>query len=197
MNETLLRHWWLLGLRGLLAIGFGVLTLVWPAITLVTLAVLFAAFALVGGATWTFAALRNRKTDERWWVLLILGVVSLAAGVVAALYPALTAVVLVLLVGANALVSGVVDLAVALRVRRYLHGEWLLALNGVACIIFGVLVLLFPAGLGALALAWMIGLYAILTGILLTVLSLKVRKWSRLNEARSSPAAGAVAPSEP
>lgn len=192
MNETLLRHWWLLALRGAIAILFGVLTLVWPVVTLISLAALFAAFALVGGAVWTFGAIKNRKVDSRWWMLLILGAVSMAAGVVATLHPAMTMLVLILLVGANALVTGVMDIVVAVRLRKYMKGEWLLMLSGTASILFGLIVLLFPLGAGALALAWFIGCYALFTGILLLVLAWRVRTWSRINAGRSSPAAGAV-----
>ena len=192
MNETLLRHWWLLALRGAIAILFGVLTLVWPVVTLISLAALFAAFALVGGAVWTFGAIKNRKVDSRWWVLLILGAVSMAAGVIATLHPAMTMLVLILLVGANALVTGVMDIVVALRLRKYMTGEWLLMLSGAASILFGLIVLLFPLGAGAVALAWFIGCYALFTGILLLVLAWRVRTWSRINAGRSSPASGAV-----
>ena len=190
MNETLLRSWWLLALRGAVAIVFGLLAILWPAITLATLAALFASFALLAGAVWIFGAVRNRARDERWWVHLLLGAFSVGAGTIAALYPGVTIVALVLLVGANALVTGVLDIVIALRVRRHIKGEWLLGLNGAASIAFGLLVLLFPLGAGALALAWLVGLYAILTGAVLLALSLKVRTWSRINAPRSSPAAG-------
>lgn len=171
---------------------FGVLALAWPAITLITLTALFAAFALLAGASWTFGAVANRRHDKRWWLPLLFGVVSMAAGVLAVVNPALTILTLVLVMGANALVSGVIDITVAVRVRRYLKGEWLLAANGVIAMVFGVIVLLFPAGAGALALAWMTGLYALLTGALLLVLAWQVRGWTRLNGGRSSPPAGAT-----
>ena len=190
MNETLLRSWWLLALRGVIALAFGTAAILMPAITLATLAALFAAFALLAGAVWIFGAVRNRMGDDRWWVHLLLGALSVGAGMIAALYPGVTIVALVLLVGANALVTGVLDLVVALRVRKHIKGEWLLVLNGIASLVFGILVLLFPLGAGALALAWLIGLYAILTGAVLLALSLKVRSWSRINAPRSSPAAG-------
>lgn len=192
MNQTLLHAWWMLALRGVIAILFGVLALAWPAVTLLSLGVLFAAFALAGGATWTFGAVQHRKADEHWWVLLLLGVASLAAGFVAALYPGLTAVALVILVGANALVSGFIDIAVAIRLRKLMRGEWLLVLSGIVSLLFGTYLLLFPMGAGALALAFVIGVYAIVTGLLMLVLALRVRSWSRLNEARSGPPAGAV-----
>jgi uncharacterized membrane protein HdeD (DUF308 family) len=192
MSETLLRSWWLLGLRGAIAVLFGLAAVAWPAITLLTLAALFTAFALLAGAVWIFGAVRHRKADQRWWVMLLLGLFSVVAGVVAALHPALTTVALILLIGANALVSGVLDIVVALRVRKYMKGELLLILSGIASIAFGLIVLLFPTGAGALALAWMTGFYALFTGLLLLALALQVRSWSRINKGRSSGQAGAV-----
>lgn len=192
MNQTLLKSWWLLALRGTIAILFGAAAIVWPAITLATLAALFAAFALLAGALWVFGAVRHRSTDERWWVMLLLGAFSVLAGIGAMLFPALTTVALILLVGANALVSGVLDIVLALRMRQYIKGELLLVLSGAASVLFGALVLLFPLGAGALALAWLVGLYAIATGAMLLALSFSVRSWSRLNAPRSSPPAGAA-----
>jgi uncharacterized membrane protein HdeD (DUF308 family) len=125
-------------------------------------------------------------------LLLLLGVFSVGAGIVAALHPAMTIVALILLMGANALVAGVLDIVVALRVRKYMTGEWLLMLSGIASLAFGLIVLMFPAGAGALALAWLTGLYALLTGALLLALAFQVRAWSRINQGRSSGPAGAV-----
>ncbi len=192
MNETILRHWWMLALRGAIAIIFGLLAIMLPGPTLLSLAALFAAFALVGGAVWTFGAIRHRKTDDQWWILLVLGLASMVVGTIAMAHPALTTLVLIMLIGANALVSGVVDIIIAVRVRKYIHGEWLLALSGIASIVFGLVVFVFPLGAGALALAWLIGVYALITGIILIALSVRVRAWSRIHEGRSSPAAGAV-----
>lgn len=190
MSETLLRSWWLLAVRGAIALLFGMAAMLWPAITLITLGALFAGFALLAGAVWVFGAVQHRKADQRWWVLLLLGIFSVGAGVVAALHPALTVVALILLIGANALVSGVLDILVALRVRKYMKGELLLMLSGIASIVFGLIVLMFPTGAGALA--WLTGAYAIFTGALLLALALQVRQWSRLNRGRSSGQAGAV-----
>jgi uncharacterized membrane protein HdeD (DUF308 family) len=192
MNETLLQSWWMLALRGTIAIVFGATAIFWPAITLMTLAVLFAAFALLGGVVWMVGAVRNRHADRRWWVLLLLGLFSVAAGIIAVLYPALTMLALIVLLGANALVTGVFDIIVALRVRKHIKGELLLVLSGVASIVFGAIVLLFPTGAGALALAWLVGLYAMVTGAMLLALSLNVRSWARVNAPRSSPPAGAT-----
>ena len=192
MSETLLRSWWLLGLRGAIAVLFGASAILWPAITLVTLGALFTAFSLLAGAVWIFGAVRHRASDQRWWVLLLLGAFSVGAGVIAALQPGLTVVALILLIGANALVSGLLDIVVAVRMRKYMKGEVLLILSGAASVVFGLVVLLFPTGAGALALAWMTGFYAIITGALLLALAFQVRTWSRINAGRSSGPAGAV-----
>lgn len=192
MNDALLQTWWLLALRGLVALLFGAVAIVWPAITLATLALLFAAYGMLAGAVWIFGAVAHRASDRRWPVLLLMGILSAAAGAIAALYPGLTALALVLLMGANALVSGVIEIVLAVRLRTRIKGEPLLALSGAVSVVFGVVVLLFPLGAGALALAWMVGLYAMLTGAMLLALSLQVRAWSRAHQGRSSPPAGAV-----
>lgn len=190
MNGTLVRSWWMLALRGLVAFAFGVLAVMFPALTLSWLAALFAAFALLSGAVWVFGAAGNRKADEQWWVLLLLGLASMGAGTVAALHPALTILVLILLIGANALVTGVLDIVVAVRLREQIEGELLLAASGLASILFGVIVFLFPVGVGGLAIAWLIGLYAMVTGGLMLALAWRLRAWGRLGEGRSGAAAG-------
>lgn len=180
MNDTLLRYWWMLALRGGIAIAFGLLALLLPGLTLLSLIALFAAYALFGGAVWTIGAIKNRKLDDHWWLLLMAGLAGVGAGLIALLHPALTALVLILLIGANALVTGVLDIVIAVRLRRRLRGEWLLVLSGIASIVFGTVVFLYPLGAGALALVWMVGIYAIATGLLLFILALRVRAWARL-----------------
>lgn len=179
MNETLMRDWWMLALRGAIAIAFGALALLLPGITLLSLVALFAVFAIFSGAVWTFGAIKNRKVDDHWWVLLMAGLAGIGAGLIALVHPALTALVLILLIGANALVTGVLDIIVAVRLRKRIQGEMLLVLSGLASIVFGTIVFLYPLGAGALALVWLVGAYAIATGILLLVLSLRLRGLAR------------------
>lgn len=191
MNDTLLRNWWLLVARGAIAIVFGVLAIAWPAVTLLTLTALFAAFTLLGGAVWIVGAIKYRGMDRHWWMPMLLGIVSVAVGVLATFNPAITLLTLILLMGANAVVSGVLDIVIAIRVRKLIRGEWLLLLSGLVSIVFGLIVLLFPLGAGAVMLATLIGVYAILTGVLLLCLAVRVRSWSRSAGAgRASPAAG-------
>jgi len=175
--------WWMLVLRGTAALVFGVLALAWPGITLLVLVALFAAYALISGVAAVAGAIRARATDRRWWVVLLLGLVSVAAGVLAVFMPAITALALVLLMGANALVTGVLEIILAVRLRRQIRGEWLLGLAGLLSVVFGVLVLLFP-GPGALALVWLIAVWAIAIGILLLAAGFSLRKRTRAAERR-------------
>jgi uncharacterized membrane protein HdeD (DUF308 family) len=118
-------------------------------------------------------AWRNRSSRGQWW-LALLGVVGVAAGIITLFYPGITALALVLIMGANAVVSGALEISMAVRLRREIRGEWLLGLAGAVSIAFGVLVFLFP-GAGALALVWLIAVYAILSGVLFIALGLRLR----------------------
>ena len=174
MDEVISRTWWVLALQGLCALVFGILALLWPGITLLWLVVLFAAYALIAGAAAVVGAVNNRKSEEYWWLLLFLGLVSIAAGVIAVLHPDLTALVLVLLMGANALVSGVLQIVIAIQLRKVIEGEWLMVAAGIVSIAFGILVFLYP-GAGALAMVWLISIYAVATGILLLAVAFRLK----------------------
>jgi uncharacterized membrane protein HdeD (DUF308 family) len=174
MNASLFQSWWILALRGVIGILFGVLALTWPDLTLLALVALFAAYALLSGAVSVIGAVRNRARDDDWWLVLLLGLVGIGAGVIAIVHPTLTALVLVLVMGANALITGVLDIVAAIRMRKVIRDEWMLVLSGIASIVFGVLVFLFP-GAGALAMVWLISAYALVTGALMLVLAFRVR----------------------
>jgi uncharacterized membrane protein HdeD (DUF308 family) len=178
MEQLLSRTWWVLALRGAVAMLFGILALVWPGITLLVLVSLFAAFALLVGAVIVVGALRNRTMDRGWWLMMILGVVSLAVGTIAVVRPEATLFALILLMAANALVTGALDIAVAIRLRKEIEHEWLLILTGALAVVFGVLVLMFPPA-GALALTFFVSFYAMATGILLLVLAFRARRWQK------------------
>jgi len=178
MENIFLRAWWVPALRGLLGIAFAVLAIAWPRLTLLSLVVLFAAYAVLAGAASLAGALRHRAGGDLRWDAVILGLVSIGAGLVAAYHPAATALVLVLIMGANALVVGVLDILAAVRLRKAIAGERLLALAGLASIVFGALVFARP-GAGALALVWLVSLYAFITGALLLGLGLRMRALGR------------------
>lgn len=186
MKDVLTRSWWMLALRGVVAIVFGALAIAMPGLTLLWLVALFAAFALLGGAAYVFGAARARG-HEGWGVMLVIGIVSVVAGVLAVLYPGLTALTLILLMGANALLTGVLDIVAAVRLRRQITHEWLLVAAGVVSIVFGAIVIIFP-GAGALALIWFVSFYAVLTGVLLLAVAFRARRWQRDEQMGATPA---------
>jgi uncharacterized membrane protein HdeD (DUF308 family) len=174
MKDMLTRSWRMLALRGVIAILFGVLALGWPDLTLLALAALFAAYALLTGVVLVSGSAYIRKSNEDWWLPLMIGLVSLGAGAIAIVHPGLTALVLVLVIGADAIITGVLDIATAIRLRKTIPNQGLLTLNGIASIAFGVMIFLFP-GAGAPAVVWLISLYAILSGILLLAFAFRLR----------------------
>ena len=171
--DSLTRNWWAVALRGLAGILFGIITFVSPAISLAALVLLFGAYAFADGVLSIVSAVRRRGAD-RWWLLLLQGIVGIGAGVVTLLWPGITAIALLFVIAAWALVGGALQVAAAIRLRKVITGEWLLALGGVLTIALGVLLVLFP-GPGALALVIWIGAYAFVFGILLLVLGFKLR----------------------
>jgi uncharacterized membrane protein HdeD (DUF308 family) len=172
--DLLQTTWWVVVLRGVAALLFGVLALMWPGLTLLVLVALFGAYALVDGLMNIGGALERRRRYDRWWVLLIEGIAGVLAGILTFMWPAITAAVLVLLIAARAIVVGVFEVVAAIRLRREIAGEWLLAAAGILSVVFGLLLFLFP-GAGALAISWLIGWYALIAGALLTVLGFRLR----------------------
>ena len=170
--------WWALVLRGLAAIGFGVLAFLWPHITLTALVFLWGAYALVDGVLAIAAGVKSHGENKRWWVLLLEGILGVAAGVIAFVIPGITALVLLIVIAAWAMVTGVFEIAAAIQLRKFIKGEWLLALAGVASVLFGFALLLNPSA-GAIALVWLIGAYAIVFGVLLIGLGLRLHSLVR------------------
>jgi uncharacterized membrane protein HdeD (DUF308 family) len=172
---ALARWWWAFILRGILAIVFGVLAFLAPLWSLAILVALFAAWALIDGVTSVWTGIRTRSTDRNWWLELVEGVVSILAGVVALLLPLeVAADALVLVIAAWAIVTGAVEIWSAIRLREEIEGEVWLALAGVASILFGLVLFLFPAA-GALSLVWLIGSGAIAFGAFLVLLGWRLR----------------------
>ncbi len=170
--------WWALVLRGLAAIGFGLLAFLWPHITLTALVFLWGAYALVDGVLAIGAGVKSHGENKRWWVLLLEGILGVAAGVIAFVIPGITALVLLIVIAAWAMVTGVFEIAAAIQLRKYIKGEWLLALAGVASVLFGFALILNP-GAGALALVWLIGAYAIVFGVVLIGFGLRLHSLVR------------------
>jgi len=166
---------WALVVRGLVAIAFAILTFVWPRVTLGAIVILFAVYALVDGAAGIAGALKERS---RGWAPLVGGIVSVVAAIVTFLQPALTLLALVTLVAIWAITRGVLDIVAAIRLRREIEGEWLLAVGGAMSILFGVLVFAAPRA-GALVTAWWIAIYALVMGLVLLVCGVNLRNLAK------------------
>ena len=171
--DGLAKNWWAVSLRGLAGILFGIITFLAPGISLAALVLLFGAYAFADGVLAIVSAVRRRGTD-RWWLLLLEGLVGIAAGILTILWPGVTALALLYVIAAWALVTGAFEIAAAIRLRKAISGEWLLALSGVLSIALGVLLILAP-GPGALALVIWIGAYAFVFGALLFALGLRLK----------------------
>jgi uncharacterized membrane protein HdeD (DUF308 family) len=170
-------------LRGAAAILFGVLTFVWPGITLLALVFLFGVYAIVNGAINLTLSGRGPAGEPRWGSMALESVASIVAGVLAVVWPGITAIVLLLLIASWAIVTGGMQIIAAIRLRKQIRNEWLLAVMGVLSVVFGVLLFIAP-GAGALALVIWIGAYAVVFGALLIALGLKLRGWGRAPERR-------------
>jgi uncharacterized membrane protein HdeD (DUF308 family) len=178
MRIAIVNNWWSPVIRGLVAILLGIITLAWPGITLGALVLLFGAYALIDGIFCIVGAWRASKAHERWGVLVFEGVAGILAAVVTFVWPGITALALVFVVAAWAIVTGVFEIAAAIRLRKYIKGEWLLILLGVASVVFGVLLAASPL-LGALVLAIWLGVYALIFGGMLVGLGLRLRTWAQ------------------
>src|SRR5262244_1728808 len=170
---VLVRNWWALGLRGALAVLFGVAAFVVPGLTMAFLIALFGAYALIDGVLAIVAGVKAAEHHERFGSLLLRGILGIAAGLVAFILPAATAVVLTLMIGAWAVVTGVLEIVAAVHLHRA-HGEWLLILNGALSVLFGLLLVVTPA-LGILTLVWIIGAYSIVFGVVMLTLAFRLR----------------------
>ena len=174
LRDVLARYWWLILLRGIAAIIFGVLAFVWPGITLVTLVLLFGAFTLVDGVLALGHAIMGGNAGSRWWLALI-GVLGILVGLMAFVRPGYFALVLLVFMASWAIVLGVFQIIGAIRLRKEIDNEWAIGLSGALSVLFGVVLLVAP-GAGALAFIWVIGAYAVVFGILLVMAALKLKK---------------------
>ena len=177
IRHALKRGWWLLALAGVVAILFGVIAFAWPAPTVLVLMVLFGCLALVYGVFATFGSLTNRVAYEHWWLTLLGGLASIAVGILAFVWPGLTALVLLYLIAAWAVVLGILGIVMAVRLRKQIKGELILILCGIISVLFGLVAFIWPVA-GALTILWLIALYAIFMGVLLLALAYRARSWS-------------------
>ncbi|MFO0590556.1 MAG: HdeD family acid-resistance protein [Polyangiaceae bacterium] len=173
LSLAIARNWWVLLLRGVLALALGILAFAWPGMTLFVLVALFGAYMLVDGVAAIALGVGARHEGRNWWEMALVGALGIAAGVVAFFWPGITALALVVIIGVAAIVRGVVEIGAAIRLRRLIEHEWLLGLAGVVSIAFGVLLLMRP-GIGMLALLWWFGIWAMVFGVVAIAQSLRL-----------------------
>ena len=174
MLQALTKNWWLILLRGLCAIVFGALAFAWPGITLVTLVLLYGAFALVDGLFAIAAAIMGGAPAPRWW-LAVIGLLGISAGIVTFAWPGMTTLLLLMFIAFWAIATGVMQIIGAIRLRKEIDNELFLILGGILSVVFGIVMLAQP-GAGALALVFVIGGYAIVYGVLLVAFSLRLHR---------------------
>jgi len=171
LGLALARNWWLIALRGVLGVIFGVIALIMPVATILALVLLFSAYMLVDGAIAIYAAIRAARKKEGWGFLLFQGIASLAAAAIALVWPGLTVVAFILLIAAWSIVSGCLMLAAAMQTEQ---ARWWLVLGGAAALLYGILMIVAPLA-GAVVLTWWLGAFALMFGVALIILSLKLR----------------------
>jgi uncharacterized membrane protein HdeD (DUF308 family) len=171
----LAEYWWLLLLRGIAAIAFGILALMWPGLTLLTLIFLWGAYAIVDGvlALWEAVSGGSSEIAPRWW-LAVVGIAGILAGLVAFFWPGMTALVLLLFIAIWAIIIGLLQIWGAIRLRNEIQGEWLLILIGLLSVVLGIALIAQP-GAGAPALVWLIGWFAILEGCIFVALAFRLK----------------------
>jgi uncharacterized membrane protein HdeD (DUF308 family) len=175
------KNWWVLLLRGIVAVLFGILAITRPGITLAVLILLFGAYALVDGCFALVAAIGGWRHREDRWLLLLEGFIGIGAGILTLSAPGITTVALLFFIATWALATGVLRIVAAIRLRKEITGEVWLALSGIASVIFAFLVMMNPAA-GALAMAWLIGWYALFLGAMLVMLSIKLHNLRELGD---------------
>ncbi len=185
MSAALAQNWWAIALRGVFAIVFGIVALVLPGATMLALVLLFAAYMLLDGIFAIVAGVRAIRRQDRWGWLIVEGVVDLIAGAIAVVWPLVTVIAFVLLLGAWAIVSGALLFGASFRLH-IAHGRWLMALAGGISVVWGVLAILRPLT-GAVALTWLLGGYALLFGAVLVALAFRLRGRRPLSPPRTLP----------
>jgi uncharacterized membrane protein HdeD (DUF308 family) len=183
-GDLLAQNWWLFTLRGVLGIIFGLIALIFPGATILSLVIFFSAYTLVDGVFGVISAIRAiRRKEDRWGLLIFEGLLNIAVGIAAFLWPGLTVVAFVWLIAAWAIVSGGLMTAAGFRLNMD-HGRWWMVLGGLLSLAYGVLLTITPL-IGAIVLTWWLGAYALVFGVALVVFSFKLRSRQQQRASRT------------
>lgn len=175
MLQEIAGNWWVLLIRGIAAILLGIFAFTWPGITLAILVIMFGIYALLDGVSAIGFGFANYRTDNSWWEMGLIGLLGILAGIITLIWPGITLIALLVVIGVWAIIRGVVEIFAAIRLRKMIAHEWLLILAGVLSMVFGAIVLLRP-WMGAMAIVWLTGVWAILFGITAIALSVRLNR---------------------
>lgn len=185
MLNAMARNWWLFALRGVFAILFGLMAWIWPGMTLQVLTLIFAFYAFVDGIFTIYSAFSRSRQEQRGW-LLVEGILETLAGIITFIWPAITVLALLYIIAAYAFITGILEIVFAIQMRRLINNEWVLILTGALSIIFSIILVIWP-GASLLSFVWLIGIYAILYGILLIAMAFRLNNWQRNNKGTNQP----------
>ena len=188
-RQQLVHHWWLIVLRGIASIVFGAITWMWPDLTGLALIVCFGAYTTIDGTAALITGIVRLRERRHAWTFLVEGLVSLGFALAALLWPVLTALTVVTVIGLWAIATGIVEVVAAVQLRKEIQDEWILALSGFASIIFGALIAWQPAS-GNGAVVWSIGWYALVFGALLVIWGLRLKGLRDRQRRREAPPLG-------
>ena len=176
--QVVLRNWWMVALRGVLAIIFGLFALFFPGITLLAFLFVFAAYAIIDGIVAVIVAIRERGSLSRWGWVLFEGILSILAGILVLFYPRISdPFYLLYIVAARAIVTGIMEIVAAFAIREFVSREWVLALAGILSVAFGILLFIYPSA-GILSIVWLVGIYGIVFGVLFIIRAFQLRSWA-------------------
>ncbi len=178
MLDILERNWWTFAVRGVVAVIFGLLALIWPAQTLVSLVLFFGAYAFVDGVFAIVTGIASIRRYDRWWATLLEGLAGVGIGLLTFFRPNITALGLVYSIGAWAFITGIFEIVAAIELRRVIKDEWMMVLSGLLSILFSVVLFFFPGAAG-LSMVWLIGVYAVVFGVSILVLAFRLRGLQR------------------
>ena|SRR5215467_36287 len=170
-------NWWIMALRGLFAIIFGLIALLVPRIALLAFIYVFAAYALVDGCVAVITAIQERDLLYRWGWVLFEGILSILVGIIAFANPNVTAFALLYIVAIYAILTGVMEIAAAFVLRELVSRDWALAVAGILSVVFGILLFFYPSA-GILSILWLVGIYAIVFGVLFVIRAFQLRSWA-------------------
>ncbi len=174
MLRSFSSYWWIILIRGILAILLGIVALVWTQAIALAIIFVFGAYAFVDGILAVVSGVNHRHVNPNWWLTLLEGLAGITAGIIAFTFPAFTLVVALYLIAAWAIITGILEIATAIRLREEVTNEWAMGLTGLLSFVLGIILVLYPAT-GATAVIYVLGIYALIFGALMIYLAFRVR----------------------